>query len=89
MTVYLFRKYLTKIVYYYMTDISTNIIIDASQSSWPPVFIRCDLCDFETMEIPEIKKHILTKEHQEKELVSGKGKLGWFWYFSNFESHIK
>lgn len=71
-----------------MTDISENIIIDASQSSWPPVFIRCDLCDFETMEIPEIKKHILTSEHQVQEADNGKAKLGWFWYFSKIESHI-
>ena len=72
-----------------MTDVSENIILDASKANWPPVFIRCDLCDFETMEIPEIKKHILTKKHQEKEIQNGWEKLGWFWYFSKIENHIK
>jgi len=76
------HKYLTKIVYYYMTDISENIIIDASSAEWPPIFIRCDLCDFETMEVSEIKKHIITEKHQKREKDEGRPSLGWFWYFS-------
>jgi hypothetical protein len=72
-----------------MTDISQNIILNPQPIDWPPIFLRCDLCDFETTEIPKIKKHILTKEHREKEKNAKREKLAWFWYFGKLENHLK
>lgn len=48
-------------------DISENIILnDASSTEWPPFFIKCELCDFETMKMQELRKHIADKNHQQK-----------------------
>jgi len=70
-------------------DISENIILsDPSSIEWPPFFIKCELCDFETMEMKELKKHIADENHQQKEIDEKRENLGWFWYFGKIGEHL-
>ena len=70
-------------------DISENIILnDASSTEWPPFFIKCELCDFETMKMQELRKHIADKNHQQKEIDEKRENLGWFWYFGKISEHL-
>ena len=49
---------------------------------WPPIFIKCELCNFETMwEKCEIKKHLESEEHKKNENAEKRENTGWFWYF--------
>jgi len=52
-------------------------------------FLKCELWDFQTMEISEIKKHIKTPQHQKKEADEKRETLGWFFYFGKLEEHFE
>ena len=68
-------------------DISENIILNDA-TEWPPFFIKCELCDFETMKMQELRKHIADKNHQQKEIDEKRENLGWFWYFGKIGEHL-
>jgi hypothetical protein len=68
-----------------VNDVSENIIVN---DEWPPFFIKCQLCDFETRYLQELKFHILSKNHQQKEDNEKRENLGWFWFFGKIDDYL-
>lgn len=53
-----------------------------------PICHRCDLCNFQTREMNEFKKHIMSKEHHSVEAKEPKDSLAYFVYFGRGRDHI-
>jgi len=69
-----------------MLDLSN---VEISGNDWPIFFMKCELCDFETVYPQEIKAHIQSEEHQDREAFEGRKHLSWFFYFGKLENHIE
>ncbi len=63
--------------------------VDVSGNQWPMLFMKCELCNFETVYPSEIQAHIQSAEHQERESFEGRKHLSWFFYFGKLENHIE
>ena len=53
------------------------------------IFFMCELCNFQTCDLEKMKKHLITKSHQKKEIKEDEDKVAWFCYFGHVLDHIE